>query len=62
MKITFETSSNAFCNPFTGEEDDYYKANECMRIMQYILDKIKRGCEHGPIMDINGHRIGEWQL
>ena len=62
MKIKFKTSSNAFRDPYTGEEDDYYKANECMRIMQDILDKIKRGCEYGPIMDINGNKIGEWEI
>ena len=43
MKIKFSTSSAAFRDPFTGKEDDYYKANECIRIMQDILNKIKRG-------------------
>ena len=62
MKIKFSTSSDAFRDPFTGKEDDYYKANECIRIMQDILDKIKRGNEYGPIMDINGNKIGEWEI
>ena len=62
MKIAFITSGAAFCDPHTGEKSNHYYTSECMRIMQDILDKIECGCEYGRILDINGNKIGEWQL
>lgn len=62
MKIEFTTSGAAFRDPFTGEEDDYYKANACIDILESIADKIREGYTRGSVMDINGNKIGTWEI
>ncbi len=62
MKIEFTTNGAAFCNPFTGEEDEICKASECIKIIEDILFKMKLNFTSGPIMDINGNRIGKWEI
>lgn len=54
MKIKFSTSSVAF------EEYGYWEHID--RILKDISEKIRLGYDHGPIMDINGNKIGEWSL
>lgn len=62
MKIEFSTSNAAFCNPFTGEEDALYKSAECIVILKKITVDIACGQTSGPITDINGNKIGYWEI
>lgn len=53
MKIQFTTSGAAF-------ED--YGDNEVRRILEGIADKVEHGYSDGSIMDINGNKIGFWEI
>lgn len=57
MKIEFTTTSAAFM-PDNGGSKEY----EITRILQKIIDDVENGVEHGPIMDINGNKIGQWVI
>ena len=54
MKIEFDTNGSAF--------DDWGLYDEINRILKVIAEKIMLGYDNGPIMDINGNKIGEWSL
>lgn len=64
MKIEFSTDSAAFYD----EYEDYLtnkdtKEREVVRILMAIINAIELDdADHGPIMDINGNKIGEWSL
>ncbi len=64
MKIEFSTDSAAFYD----EYEDYLtnkdtKEREVVRILMTIINAIELDdADHGPIMDINGNKIGEWSL
>jgi hypothetical protein len=64
MKIEFRTDSAAFYD----EYEDYLtnqemKNVEIARILYRIINDINiEDKDHGPIMDINGNKIGEWSL
>lgn len=62
FKVEFKTGGAAFCNPSTVEEDDYYEGLETQRILQEICKKIEAGYREGSCMDINGNRVGSWEL
>ena len=62
MKIQFNTESAAFKDIRTMEDDDWTFRSECLRILDKIKVQINQGCNHGPIMDINGNKIGSWEL
>ena len=53
MKIQFGTSNAAF---------DEYGDVEVKRILEDIANKVESGYEHGLIMDINGNKIGSWEM
>ena len=53
MKIKFETTNSTF---------DDYGDNEIVRILANIAEKVQRGMETDIIIDINGNKIGEWEL
>ena len=63
MVIKFKTDNAAFKDPY-GENkwDDLCKEAEVIRILENIIDKIRCNDTRGPIMDINGNKIGEWSL
>lgn len=54
MKIQFSTSSVAF--------DEYGFWEHIDKILRRISDDVLLGYDHGSIMDINGNKIGEWEL
>ena len=39
-----------------------YTRSEVVRILKKITKQIDDGEDYGPIMDINGNKIGEWSL
>lgn len=53
MKIEFSTGNAAF---------DEYGTYEVERILEKIIRQVENGYEDGVIMDINGNKIGEWEL
>lgn len=53
MKIEFSTDNAAF------DESCYA---EIKRILDNIAEDVRIGCDCGSIMDINGNKIGSWEL
>ena len=64
MKIKFNTDSAAFYDEYADEvQNAIYKEQEVIRILTKIINAIEMdSADHGPIMDINGNKIGEWSL
>ena len=62
MKIEFSTDNDAFKDSYTGEETNASFWAEYTRIIARINDQVASGRKYGPIMDINGNKIGEWSL
>lgn len=62
MKIQFSTSGAAFKDIRTMEDDDWTFRSECIRILDKIKIQINQGYDSGLIMDINGNKIGSWEL
>ena len=53
MRIEFETTNSAF---------DDYGDKEITRILATIAEKVERGMEEDIIVDIDGNKIGKWEL
>ena len=51
--LSFNTDSDAF------REDAKL---ECSRILKSIAEQLERRRDEGPILDLNGNRIGRWRL
>ena len=64
MKIQFSTSNAAFHNDYANEVvNKMNKEREVVRILYNIINAIQLdGADYGPIMDINGNKIGSWEL
>ena len=64
MKIEFSTNNAAFYDEYEDHlTNKEIKNAEITRILQKIIKDINLdGKERGPIMDINGNKIGEWSL
>lgn len=63
MKIKFSTSGEAFQDEYADKAtNDMYTRSEVVRILKKITKQIDDGEDYGPIMDINGNKIGEWSL
>lgn len=62
MELKIKTSGAAFCDPDTGDYSDLYSSMECVRILQKVIDALEAGRTYGTIMDLNGNRVGQWQL
>lgn len=64
MKIEFRTSGAAFEDEYADAIDNkLLKEHEVVRILRRIIDDIEiEDLDHGPIIDINGNKIGSWEL
>lgn len=63
MKIKFSTDGAAFKSEYEDDSfNDHTTREECMRILIKITNDVAAGKDYGPIMDINGNKIGEWSL
>ena len=60
--LEFKTGNAAFCDPYTGEEDDLSARLECRRILLAISEAIADGKSEGSVIDYNGNKIGRWEL
>ena len=52
LSIKFSTTNEAFQGDETGET---------VRTLREIARKMERGTEAGPVMDLNGNKIGAWE-
>lgn len=63
MKIKFSTDGAAFKSEYEDDfANNHITREECRRILRRIIGDIEMGDDNGPIMDINGNKIGEWSL
>lgn len=63
MKIQFSTGGSAFGSEYeTDEMDSIYRGQEIIRILKRIITQIENGYEDGAIMDINGNKVGKWEI
>lgn len=64
MKIQFSTEGAAFKDEYADEiTNQIYTEQEIVRILYTIINAIELdSADHGPIMDINGNKIGEWSI
>lgn len=63
MKIQFNTGGSAFGSEYeTDEANSIYKGQEIIRILQEIIRQVEDGREDGSVFDINGNKIGKWEL
>lgn len=60
MKIQFGTDGAAFCR--NGEQNFWDRATEIARILRRITKRVEKGYVHGAITDINGNKVGSWEL
>ena len=60
LKIEIKTSGAAFCDPYTGEESEYWESVELKRILENVCLRIEEGETSGSCMDINGNKVGKW--
>lgn len=60
FKLNMKTGGSAFCDLYTGEEDEWYEAREIARIIDKVRDDLLAGLDHGIMMDVNGNKVGEW--
>ena len=56
LKIEIKTGNAAFCDPFTGEPNEFDEAIECKRLLEDICRKLEDGATSGNIIDINGNK------
>lgn len=63
MKIQFSTEGAAFKDEYADEAiNSIYRDQEIIRILQKIEKQIEDGYTYGSIIDINGNKIGTWEL
>lgn len=60
FKLEIRTGGSAFCDPFTGEEDEVAEAAEIRRILEKVSCELENGAPSGSVMDVNGNKVGEW--
>jgi hypothetical protein len=60
FKLEIETDNAAFCDPYTGSEDEFWEGIEINRLLEKVQIKIEEGYTSGTIIDINGNRVGKW--
>jgi len=55
-KITIKTDNAAF-----GDSDSA-RAEEVARLLREIAADMDQGCTSGPVIDLNGNKVGTWDL
>ena len=63
MNIQFSTEGAAFKDEYGDEATNkFHTRDEAVRILKGIVTKMEYGADHGTIIDINGNKIGSWEL
>lgn len=60
FKLEIKTGGAAFCNPDTGNEDEFWEGIEINRLLEKVKIEIEEGYTSGVLMDINGNKVGKW--
>lgn len=60
LKMEIRTGGAAFCNPYTGEPNEYCEAMELKRIIAGVVEDLDHNQTHGSLFDINGNKVGQW--
>ena len=60
FNLSFRTGNAAFYDQYNGE--DYEPQYEVGRILREVAEKVESGWDRGSIADINGNKIGEFNL
>ena len=53
FQLSFEDDNAAFED---GDPEEY------ARILKHVADEVRGGSLGGPILDVNGNRVGEWSM
>lgn len=51
LKVTINSTNAAF---------DTWPEIETSRLLREIADKVEQSAQGGPVIDINGNKVGEW--
>ena len=62
LKIELKTGCAAFRDIFTGDPNERCERKECVRILKEVIEKLENGYSNGVCMDINGNKVGTWEL
>lgn len=62
LKLNIKTGGAAYCDPFSGEEDNYCEQMEVAKNLRDIADELEHGRRYGTIIDINGNKVGSYEL
>lgn len=64
MKIQFSTDGAAFNDEYADKiSNAIYKEQEIVRILQKVIHDIEvNRMDSGSIMDVNGNKIGRWEI
>ena len=63
MKIEFSTDGAAFYDEYADNiTNNIYKRDEIIRILKRLIESVEYGESYGPIMDINGNKVGTWEM
>ena len=65
FKLEIKTGGAAFDDMYDSEDETmnaYAKANEVARILRRVADRVEAMAIEGSCMDINGNKVGEWNL
>ncbi len=44
------------------DNDPYIVREYVCHILEGIKEKVENGEDHGPVMDVNGNKIGSWSM
>lgn len=58
FKCEIETGGAAFCDLFTGEEDNEMEAVEIRSLLAKVSYELEHGATSGIIIDVNGNKVG----
>lgn len=64
FELKFETGGAAFTDCFNEDEvfGQILRAEECERILKDVSTRVRSGCVHGSVIDLNGNKVGELDL
>ena len=63
FELKIDTGNAAFCDPYTGKEDEVCEAEETERILYTVIRAIAHtGSRSGVCMDANGNKVGSWKF
>lgn len=63
LKVEINTANAAFgCDAESKWEQDYFRNEEIKRVLKNICNQLDNGSISGVCVDINGNKVGRWQI